>query len=132
MGTDAVLGGHVDRAFLAFEVLGQRRASGSVALLPGGRTGEELLSEGLVLRRRCGLGGTHPGLKLPKGKLGVAEGFRPGPVLFNQEEPAFFLEQEVAFFEQSVVLKPGSQLLEDLFLGEVLRRLRWVLVNTKR
>ena len=107
MGTEAVLGGHVDGAFLAFEVLGQRRAYGSVALLSGGRAGEELLSEGLVLRRQGGLGGhldgTHPGLEFEKGELGVAEGFRPGAVLFDQEESDFFLEQEVALFEQGVV-----------------------------
>ncbi len=72
----------MDGAFLAFEVLGQQRASGSVAFLPGGRAGEELLSEGLVLRRQCSLGGTPPGLKLQKGKLGVAEGFRPRAILF--------------------------------------------------
>ena len=98
----------MDGAFLAFQVLRQRRAYGSVALLSGGSAGEELLSEGLVLRRQGGLGGhlggAHPGLKLQKGELGGAEGFRPGTVLFDQEEPDFLLEQEVALIQPKVEL----------------------------
>ena len=103
-----VRGWCVDGAFLAFEVLGQRRAYGSVALLSGGSAGEELLSEGPVLRRQGGLGGhlggANPGLEFEKGELGVAEGFRPGTVLFEQEEPDFLLEQEVALIQPKVAL----------------------------
>ena len=65
----------MDGAFLAFEVLGQRRAYGSVALLSGGSAGEELRG---------------------------GEGFRPGTVLFDQKEPDFHLEQQVALIQPKV------------------------------